>query len=95
MIRLQDALDIMKNGEPFSISFVTANKSKKTGGEILELENVKLNKFQKQVVKNIESIPKPANETANEIRNFLLPNGQIRKCHIRLITKFNGQPVVY
>ena len=95
MVRLQDALDIMKNGNPFSIVFVTANKSKKTGGELLKLDNCTLDKYQKKE-KNPSSIAsKPANETANEIRNLRLPNQQMRKCHIRLIVEFNGQPVVY
>lgn len=95
MLRLQDALDLMKKDEPFDVTYVSANKTKKTGGEFIELKGVRLNKFQKEPRETKTAITKPANETQNEIRNFLLPNGQIRKAHIRLITTFNGQPVVY
>jgi hypothetical protein len=38
---------------------------------------------------------RPGDHWRNATRNLLLPNGDIHKCIIWLITEFNGQRVVY
>lgn len=44
VISLQDVLAWMDTGKPFDIAFVTADRKRQTGGEIIELENVKLHR---------------------------------------------------
>ena len=102
-IQLAEALQQMQatvkgRAIPFSVSFWTADKAKNNGGELLELTNVTLNRIGKATTKeettsSISSPLRKANHYVNATRNFLLPNGQIRKAHIRLIHSFNGQEV--
>jgi len=86
---------------PFSIEFWTADRKLKTGGELLALEGCILSKNQKYgKAREKETIvntnPKKQNHWENSTRNLvILSSGQIRKCHIRLIEKFNGQNVYW
>lgn len=110
-IRLTEVLDLMdaldSNGDPipFSIRFVTANRKDKTGGEIITIDKavkcVGKDKKGNPVIdtrrKETPDLTKPKNPNhwSNATRNLFLPNGQIRKVHIRLIIEFNGQKVCY
>ncbi len=110
-IRLWDVLEIMDSfdgqGKPirFQLKFVTANRSEKTGGEIIELKDAckcsvrtKKGKEIFAVKKNLPAdnrITKDPNHWVNSTRNILLPNGQKRKLHIRLIIEFNNKKVCY
>ena len=109
-IRLWDVLEIMDSidglGKPirFQLKFITANRSEKTGGEIIELKDackcsVKTKKgkeiFATKNLPAIERITKDPNHWVNSTRNILLPNGQKRKLHIRLIIEFNNKKVCY
>jgi hypothetical protein len=107
MIPLKECLAIMDKKDPnkipvpFSISFCTADLKKKTGGEILTIEKAVLAKNQEGVKETPAGIVAPAttkkaNHWDNETRNImLLPSKNIRKVHIRLITKLNGQTVYW
>jgi hypothetical protein len=106
MIFLKDVLETMEQTDkknqlkPFSIVFVTADRNKKTGGDIIEIERATILKRlpgEKKAAKPQanKSITKTPNHWDNSTRNILLPNGQKRKIHIRLITRFNNQPVIY
>ena len=110
-IRLWDVLEIMDSfdgqGKPvrFQLKFVTANRSEKTGGEIIELKDAckcsvrtKKGKEIFAAKKNFpvdDRITKDPNHWVNSTRNILLPNGQKRKLHIRLIIEFNNKKVCY
>ena len=110
-IRLWDVLEIMDSmdgqGKPvrFQLKFVTANRSEKTGGEIIELKDackcsVRTKKGKeifatKKNLPAVERITKGPNHWVNSTRNILLPNGQKRKLHIRLIIEFNNKKVCY
>jgi len=80
------------NAIPFSLQFITCDENRLTGGEIITAEGVILARNKKQ---RVRSKPTPSGRAANEhdngTRNLLLPNGEIRKCHMWLIVKFNGQ----
>ena len=101
MIKLIDALTLMddfdRNGNPvpFQIKFFTME------GELIEIpQGVKcIGKKNDQVVFDKQGsstkVKKNPNHIKNSTRNILLPNGQIRKCKIRLITQFNNKKVVY
>jgi hypothetical protein len=110
MIRLGQVLEIMdkldRNNNPvrFDIKFVTADRAKQIGGEIIELKDVCkcVGKRNGKVVfdtrnakSEIAKIPKAPKHWVNSTRNLLLSNGQIRKIHIRLIIGFNGQKVCF
>jgi hypothetical protein len=94
-------------GKPvrFQLKFVTANRLEKTGGEIIEIQeackcSVRTKKGKEifAAKKNFPSddrITKDPNHWVNSTRNILLPNGQKRKLHIRLIIEFNNKKVCY
>lgn len=110
-IRLSDVLDQMdeldENSNPvrFQMKFVTANRKLDTGGEIIEIIDgkkcigVRHGKiiFDKRVKpeRSGNILTKDPNHWANSTRNIMLPNGLIRKVHIRLIIEFNHKKVCF
>jgi hypothetical protein len=110
-IRLWDVLEIMESmdchGKPvrFQLKFVTANRSTKEGGDIIEMKNAQKCSVRTKQGKEIFAIKKsvPTNDRVtkdphhwiNSTRNILLPNGQKRTVHIRLIIEFNNKKVCY
>jgi hypothetical protein len=106
MIFLKAVLEEMEETDkagqlkPFSIEFVKADRNKKTGGDIVSIEKAVILKRMNYSSTTSTAVQqsgknKKSNHWENSTRNILLPNGQKRKLHIRLITKFNGQPVIY
>jgi hypothetical protein len=108
-IRLTEVLDHMERLDgnmrpvPFLIKFVTANRKKRTGGEVIEIDKaikvIGKGKDGKEIIdlrpNELPSKSKDPRHWINATRNLLLPNGQIRKIHIRLIIEFNGRKVCY
>jgi hypothetical protein len=95
-----DRVDHNGNPVPFSLRFVTADRKRDTGGEIIAVKNaVKcVGKKNGEVVflgKEITAPRRNAHHWENSTRNIALENGGIRKIHIRLIIEFNGQKVIY
>jgi uncharacterized protein YqjF (DUF2071 family) len=81
-INLNDALGVMKEREPFQLKFVTADRTLKTGGKIIELTNaVEVGAAHHQ--KNNETI------TVKQLGNSNHPY----PVHIHLITEFNHKKV--
>ena len=92
---------------PFSISVRTWQRFSKTGGALKNWAKAKM--VMKEENPNLNSIlslrQKPKQRTVlkrnpehfeNKTRNIkVLPEGKIRKIHIRLITMFNGKKVIY
>lgn len=112
MISLGTALKLtnQKNhrGEPtpFSLTFVTANRSKKTGGEIITVKRAILSKYEKSLPAHLQDAGttrttstgkgKNPNHFFNGTRNIIdLDTQTFIKVHIRLITHFNGQQVTW
>lgn len=102
MIREMDQAD--HNGKPvvFSLKFVTADKVRRTGGEIIEVT-----KAQKCVGKRSDGVlyanpgngavkqTKNPNHEQNATRNiYLVDSGHVRKVHTRLIIEFNNKKVI-
>ena len=95
----------------FSIKFVTYNRKTGEGGEIISIPNCTKcvgKQGEKIILGNQlpvhfrigegvqpERVRKNPNHFQNSTRNLLLPNGQIRKVHIRLIIEFNNEKVFY
>lgn len=93
----------MDAGQPFSISFCTANQRTGEAGELIEIEKAyksgwvspedrkKMEAFQPQS----QIIRKAPNHYENSTRNIVIAaNNDVRKLHIRLIRKFNGKTVL-
>ncbi|MDJ1500461.1 hypothetical protein [Xanthocytophaga agilis] len=99
MIKLSEALMQMEQGETFSCKFVTFNQRRKTGGEIIEIQEARLfrqSASTPEEKKESSGKSKSPNHWANSTRNILiLPSEQIRKLHIRLLIEFNGFKVIY
>ena len=110
-IRLWEALEIMdsvdQNGRParFQLKFVTANRATGEGGEIIELKEACKCSVRtttgKEIFPERKNFPvqdrttKNPHHLSNSTRNILMPNGQKRKIHIRLIIEFNNKKVCY
>lgn len=87
----------------FSIVAVTLNKRQGTGGDWLNLEKVQL-PAREATLRQAQGDTRQAHEeqkttkhpkhSANGTINVLLPNMEIRKVHLRLITRFNGMKVI-
>lgn len=81
-IALPDALAEMKQGFPFQIKFVTADRSRKTGGEIIELTKC-VTGGAKHNQKNNDTI------SLKQVIN----DGHPYPVHIHLIIEYNNQRV--
>lgn len=107
-IRLKAVLEKMEEfdheGKPiaFNLKFVTCDRKRGTGGEIIEIvggrkcvgvRNGKVVYDKRKI--EVQGPTKDPRHWVNATRNIVLPNGGIRKVHIRLIIEFNGQKVCY
>jgi hypothetical protein len=80
-ISLIDALAITEDdSQDFQIKFVTYNKSKGTGGQIIELKNCK------RVGANF-------NLSAHDMISVIQKHGHPYPIHTHLITEVNNQPI--
>jgi hypothetical protein len=106
VILLRDALRMMDRlnhkGEPipFSLSFVTANRRKDTGGKIKEIKGAILSKHNKALPQHVRTVDgfggsKKPSHYENSTRNIQAPDSSITKVHIRLILTFNGQKIIW
>ena len=97
------SVDGSGNPVSFQIKFVTADRKRKTGGEIINIPQACLCQGYRKGKHHIDIRPsanlsvatKNPNHWANSTRNLLLPNGGIRAVHIRLIIEFNNQIVYF
>ena len=105
VLQIMDSVDGQERPVRFQLKYVTADRSKWTGGEIIELKGAckcsVTTKKGKEIFPPKQNIPandrvtKDPNHWVNSTRNCLLPNGQKRKLHIRLIIEFNNMKVCY
>lgn len=83
---------------PFSIKFITADRTRRIGGEIITIEKAEKcvgKKGEKVIYATPVNPSKPANHFENQTRNINIPgSGQVRKIHTRLIIEFNGLKVI-
>ena len=109
-ILLRDALKQMEavnDGIParFDLVVCTYSQERNTGGEILELNNVRLSGFAKQQQSKIapeflreqpqfENEKRNPHHRENKTKNILLANGQTRKIRIRFIMFYNKMQVI-
>lgn len=108
MILMKDALALMEARDAsdklvtFDCEFCTYSTKRSEGGKIVKLTGARLS-FDKKPFKGKASVIKSErtfsahqpNHFVNKTRNLRLPNGEIRKLHIRMLLTFNGKQVVY
>jgi len=104
-IPLKRVLSLMEHTDhkgkpvPFDLVTYTADRHRRTGGERLELKGATLTWHNKKLPRQARELRKHPGKSPshwkNATRNILLPNGQIRKVHIRLIVRFDGKVVIY
>lgn len=84
---LSDALDTLEDGQWHEVAYVSANRSKNTGGRIVRIDECKIDRKKQEWTQDKESdfATKAHNHSANATRNLLLSNGEIRKMHIYLL----------
>lgn len=93
---LKRAISIIEGGGWVSMTFITADVNKGSGGKVIELIKARICR------KRPGSAPKKAspefainpNHNYHFTRNMELPNGQIRKVHPILITNLNQEAIV-
>lgn len=103
IIHLKDVLTEIKKGDPFSVSFVTLDQSRNTGGDIMQLDDVIISFQDHRAVDLGFQAPEEAKTNFKKspghyehaTRNVMLKNGMRRKFHLRLLLTFNGKKVFY
>ncbi len=104
-ITIKQLLGEMEAGRPFSLSFVTANKQKGTGGRIMSVTGALLSgynlpsgtKLTGSVMNKATAhgrASKRPNHSNHFTRNILLPDLTLVTVHIDLITRFNGKKIL-
>lgn len=100
-ILFKDMLTYLDSGQPFSLSFVTYDKKRGTGGEWINVKSAVKFMAKGNQTKSIEAaqpsftmLSKNPKHFENSTRNIKLQNGEIRKVHIRLIRLFNNKTVI-
>jgi hypothetical protein len=103
LISLNEVLRLMDTGEKFSISFVTANRIKRTGGKIVTIRHAKKlgnNGPQPARYSIAKNGKKVRSRNPDHYKNFTrnihdMSNHKTIKIHCRLITQFNKKTVRY
>lgn len=91
------------NSVPFDVDVYSLNKQSKKGGVLKRYKNVKLLAWEKRertlhgqvkaASTEVRSKKNP-NHFGNRTRNIELPNGDIKKLHLRIIDSINGKKVL-
>lgn len=100
-LRSMNTYDSLGNPIPFSISYVTADQEKQTGGEYKTYKGAFLSYQNKSGTrtytgKEVErKVKKHTNHWVNGTRNIMVQGGNRLRCiHIWLILEFNGKEVI-
>lgn len=99
-LKLMDRLDHRSSPVAFSVTYVTCDRKRKTGGKIVTAEGAILSKHNKLLPQHVRRVDgfggskKPASYE-NATRNIQTPDGTITTIHIRLIKAFNGHPIIW
>jgi hypothetical protein len=100
-LTLSEALQLMRktdsNGNPipFSITFVTYDKTRNTGGKLNSIKKAYMSVTEIKRTEPAKRIPKVfQNHFSNATRNIKSANGDLVKIHIYLITRINNIPVI-
>lgn len=98
-LKLMDRIDPSGKPVPFRIEFVTADRTRGTGGKWMKIDGAILSKHNKLLPLHMRRVDgfggskKPASYE-NAQRNVQAPDGSITTVHIYLIKRFNGYEIV-
>jgi hypothetical protein len=103
MISLEQVIEKMETGEIFSISFVTHDKIRKTGGQLITLEKARKVGFKgekaerfTQNKKGVKVLRKNPHHFSHFTKNIQdMKTRKVIKIHCRLIVSFNGERMRY
>lgn len=100
-IDLKEALEIIRSGQWIkSLTCFTANLAKGTGGQLLELKNVRICRRRTleesgiPTIGNTDIVRNPNHNYNFTVNLEVKGNKEIRKIHPILITQINGQQVL-
>jgi hypothetical protein len=102
-ITLKEVLSELDSGRKIpSMTFITADLHKGTGGELITAENFHKHNWlspaeyrkQQKLQPTSSMIKKDPRHYENSTRNIIMAGSEIRKVHIRLIRTFNGKTVL-
>lgn len=106
-VHIREVMDTIRKGDAFDITWITADRKRKTGGKILQLRNaIRSDKPDNGVKKDVvapevaevsnHTIPKrDPNHFKNDTINIRKRGTQrIMKVHPNLITMFNNKHVI-
>lgn len=93
---------------PFEVRLVECNRTQRTGGRLVTWGPVRLPHLDVAQLAESLKVDAPAHDDRSELQeirkdpqhklngtiNFLFENGEIRKGHVGLITRFNGLKVI-
>jgi hypothetical protein len=100
VIELYEVIQQIDTGEPFNMTYVTADRKKGTGGQIRHCKNwvrCDLATMPEPVLRRnkVYEVARDPRHQEHKTKNIMNPaTRDIRKVHIRLITEFNGRRVV-
>lgn len=105
VITLSEVLQAIHSGAVCSLTYVTADRKRGTGGQLRHLDKAvlcKLSDMPANVLRRngisapmLSDARRYANHHEHKTRNMYLPATQeIRKVHIKLITQFNNKTVI-
>ena len=103
MLRQMERTDERGRPQPFSVTLTTCDEVRQTGGKLLALEHVVLSRLVPRTEPGLvaptkrkpQAVPAPPKRRDTQTRNLFNPLTQdTLTCHIRLITRFNGQIVI-
>lgn len=97
-ISIQELLEHMESGLPFSLTYVKADRKRGTGGGIEHISRAHkvgsgLKDGQRVTASTQRKAEKNPHHNQHFTRNIVLPSREVRTVHIDLITRFNGRRV--
>lgn len=97
-VSIQEILEHMDAGLPFSMIYVKADRKRGTGGQMVSVERAhksghNLKDGQRVTPSAIKKAAKNPNHSQHFTRNIVLPDREVRTVHPDLIITFNGKEV--
>jgi len=99
-LTIAEALTLLENGAWHSVAYVSANRAKSKGGEIIRIDQCHIlqrdntHATKASTAEVTHTSKKAQNHSENATRNLRLRNGMIRKMHIYLLFSLNNIPVI-
>jgi hypothetical protein len=96
-LNLKEAIQHIESGLWLSLSFITADLKKGTGGKLVDVPKCRIARnpaANKQASLKPREVQRNANHSFNMTRNVELANKRIITIHPLLVTQINNQPVI-